>query len=39
MNSFRIERRLAVIALIATVGLIACTPPPSHDLILRGGTV
>jgi N-acyl-D-amino-acid deacylase len=39
MNSLRIERRLAVIALIAIVGLSACTPPPSHDLILRGGTV
>ena len=39
MSSFRIAHRLAVIALIATVGLIACTPPPSYDLILRGGTV
>ena len=39
MSSLRIERRLAVIALIATVGLSACTPPPSYDLILRGGTV
>ncbi|MDH5261969.1 MAG: D-aminoacylase, partial [Gammaproteobacteria bacterium] len=39
MNSLRINSRLAVIALIATVGLGACTPPPSYDLILRGGTV
>ena len=39
MNSLRVNSRLAVIALIATVGLGACTPPPSYDLILRGGTV
>ncbi|MCJ7592967.1 MAG: D-aminoacylase [Woeseiaceae bacterium] len=42
MSAPRIEHRLAVIAFIAfiaTVGLTACTPPPSYDLILRGGTV
>jgi N-acyl-D-amino-acid deacylase len=34
-----ILRASSVVALVLSGFLSACTPPPSHDLILRGGTI
>jgi N-acyl-D-amino-acid deacylase len=41
MNSIRLFRATGVAAIILSGLLSACTPPqsPSHDLILRGGTI
>ena len=39
MNPTRIFRATSAAALVLSGLLSACTPPPSHDLILRGGTI